>query len=176
MTPDLLEAAVRAGRSFAGQKLFGLDLRGRNLAGASFAGLYGPVRWKPATFGKGRVADLTKLLLAPEQRERAIAYVQQYVWAGQATEAYVLVGHSGHARAWVNGELVLTRFGDHKGRVEADKDKAPCRLRQGWNRVLVKLAADGGDFKAQFRLVGLDRQPLPGLKFAATPETEQNKE
>jgi len=37
MTPDLLEAAVRAGRSFAGQKLFDLDLRGRNLAGADFS-------------------------------------------------------------------------------------------------------------------------------------------
>ena len=87
-------------------------------------------------------------------------------------DAYLLVGHSGHARAWVNGELVVTRFGDHKGRLEVDKDKAACRLRQGWNRVLVKLAAGGNDFKAQFRLVGLDRQPIPSLKFAAGPEKE----
>jgi hypothetical protein len=138
----------------------------------SFPGLYGTVTWKAAAFGKGRVTDLTKVLFTPEQRERAIAYVQQYVWAPQATEAYLLVGHSGHARAWVNGELVFTRFGDHKGRLEADKDRAACRLKQGWNRVLVKLAADGGDFKAQFRLVGLDRQPIPTLKFATGPGTE----
>jgi hypothetical protein len=119
------------------------------------------------------VADLTNVLFTAEQRERAIAYVQQYVWAPQAMEAYLLVGHWGHARAWVNGELIFTRFGDHKGRLESDKDKAACRLRQGWNRVLVKLVADGNDFKAQFRLVGLDRQPIPTLKFAAGPGKDQ---
>ena len=37
MTPDFVEMSVRAGRSFAGQRLFDLDLRGRNLAGADFA-------------------------------------------------------------------------------------------------------------------------------------------
>ncbi|MEZ4311752.1 MAG: pentapeptide repeat-containing protein [Polyangiaceae bacterium] len=36
VTPDLLEAAVRAGRSFEGEDLSNLDLRGRDLSGARF--------------------------------------------------------------------------------------------------------------------------------------------
>jgi len=81
-----------------------------------------------------------------------------------------MLGHYGNARAWVNGERVFSKFGRHGGRMEPDRDKAHARLRKGWNRVLVKLVGPSRQFQAQFRIVGLDRQPIRGLQFAATAD------
>ena len=133
-------------------------------------GFFGPVAWKQAKLGKGRTLDLKKALLTEEQSPwMLLGYVLQYVWSPEAGDAYLLAGHQGGVQAWMNGERVISHHGDHRG-LKPDAERGLCKLRKGWNTVLVKVSSPGRDWRAQFRLVGLDRLPLPGLKFSATPQ------
>ena len=136
-------------------------------------GVYGPVAWKQATLGKGRTLDLKKALLTDDQSPwMLLGYVLQQVWSPAEQDAYLLAGHQGGVQAWVNGERVISHHGDHRG-FKADAERGPCTLRKGWNPVLVKVSCPGREWHAQFRLVGLDRLPLPGLRFSDGAEKRQ---
>jgi hypothetical protein len=136
---------------------------------ARWGGFYGPVSWKQGTLGKGRALDLKKELIQEGQTPwMLLAYVLQYVWSPEDQEVYLLAGHQGGVQAWVNDERVLSHHDNHQG-FKPDAARGLGKLLKGWNRVLVKVECPGGDWRAQFRLVGLDRQPLPGLKFSASP-------
>lgn len=135
-----------------------------------YDGAFGPVTWQPAALGRGRAVDLKKALFTEGQSAFGkLAYVQQYVWAPRPMEVYLLVGHCGGAQAWINDDRVISVHTEH-GPLENDRTAAVCRLNAGWNRVLIKTESlDGDAFGAQFRLAGLDRLPIPELRFAATP-------
>lgn len=137
--------------------------------GASYEGVHGPVSWKQTKLGRNRTLDMKKELLKEGQSSwMVLGYLLQYVWSPGEQEAYLLVGHQGGAQAWVNDERVVSHHGRH-GRYKADAVSGLCRLRKGWNRVLVKISSPGRRWSAQFRIVHLDRQPIPGLKFSAAP-------
>ncbi|HPD16155.1 MAG TPA: hypothetical protein PLE19_14470 [Planctomycetota bacterium] len=139
-------------------------------SGASYEGFRGPVAWKQAKLAKGRTIDLRKALLEEGQSPwMLLAYVQQFVWSPQEQEVYLLAGHQGGVQAWVNAERVISHHENHGG-FKPDAVRGLGKLGKGWNRILLKVECPGGEWRAQFRLVALDRQPIPGLRFAAMPQ------
>jgi hypothetical protein len=131
-----------------------------------------PVAWSEARLGKGRTLDLAQALLREgEQPWMLLGYVRQFVWSPEAREVYLLAGHQGGVQAWLNGDRIISHHGRHGG-FRPDAARGLGKLRKGWNPVLVKVSCPGREWRAQFRIVGLDRRPLPGLRFAAAAPRE----
>ena len=132
--------------------------------GASYAGLTGPVSWQTTSLANGRRLDLKQVLSTPGGAG-TLAYAAQSVWSPEETDAYLLVRHQGGIAAWINETEVLQHHGVHRPSKD-DALKALCRLRRGWNKILLKAESFTGDYSIGFRLVHLDRQPIPGLKYS----------
>lgn len=136
---------------------------------AQYQGFRQKVSWRLTKFAKGRTVDLARELLPKSKRPYLmIGYLLQYVWSPREQEVYLLLGHCGGVQAWVNGKRVASYHGRH-GRFRADRTPALARLKKGWNQVLVKVESIWGQWKAQYRIVHLDRKPIPGLRFSAQP-------
>ena len=71
------------------------------------------------------------------------AYAQSSLFSPSPREATLLLGADDAHQLWVNGDLVSMRQGRNIS--VADDLEVPVRLREGWNRVLLKVAdLDGG--------------------------------
>ena len=138
---------------------------------ASYAGAYGPLRWRAAETGLGRAVDLRAELSAGKwPMLNTLAYVQQFVHTSTAVRVWLHAGHHGGIQAWVNGERVLSENGHHLWAMEPDKSRAMAALKPGANRILLKVACYGSrEFRTQFRITGLDGRPVAGLRFSAEP-------
>ena len=92
------------------------------------------------------VADATGYVrLNPHFRvsDWVAAYVQAFLFSPRAGPGTLLLGADDAHQLWVNGELVSTRQGRNIS--AADDLAVPVDLREGWNRVLLKVAdLDGG--------------------------------
>lgn len=98
-------------------------------------------------------------------RENAAAYAHVYVHAPEEQDAAVLVGSDDGVAVWVNGARVL--FRDVTRACRQDEDRAPTRLRKGWNRLLFKISQGSGPWELCARIAGPDGQSVPGLAFSA---------
>lgn len=128
-----------------------------------------PTAWRFTRLEAGRRVDLSpELSDGNGQPAATLAYVQQYVWSPREISVYLLAGHQGGLQAWINEERVVTAHGAHLP-THADASRGLGRLKKGWNRILLKTESFTDRFTVQFRLVGTDRQPIPGLKFEARP-------
>lgn len=137
---------------------------------ADYRGLEGKVTWRTTRFAPGRLVHLQREFSAGRGRmPDRIAYALQHVWAPEEMDVYLLAGDIGGVQAWIGEALVIDYHGRHRRQFTPDAQRGFGRLRQGWNRILVKVEAPAGAISSQFRLVHLDRQPIPGLKFAAFP-------
>jgi hypothetical protein len=131
---------------------------------ASYPGASGPVSWKRTALSEGGGIDLTSELAGPDG-VGTLAYVLQYVWAPAPTDIYLLAGHQGGVVAWINNEIVIRHHGVHRSSGD-DSARGLGHLRQGWNRLLLKVESFTGRSVVQFRFVHLDGGPLPGLRFS----------
>jgi hypothetical protein len=137
---------------------------------ADYRGFDGNVSWRITRFAPGRVVHLQRDISAGRgRRPDRVAYALQHVWAPEEMDVYLLAGDLGGVQAWIGDALVIDYHGRHRRQFTPDAQRGLGRLRQGWNRLLVKVEAPAGAISSQFRLVHLDRQPIPGLKFAAFP-------
>ena len=133
-----------------------IDLR------ANYPGAAGSVSWQSATLADGRQLDLSRVM---SRSSGTLAYALQYVWSPSETDAYLLASHQGGMLAWINENEVIRIHGMHQ-RSSEDSAQGLGHLRQGWNKILLKFESFTGSYLFRFRLVHLDRQPIPGLKFA----------
>jgi hypothetical protein len=131
---------------------------------AFYRGALGPVSWRTTTLSGGESLDLTPEL-ASQGGLGTLAYALQYVWAPESLDVNLLIGHQGGVVAWINNETVISYHGPH--RPSGDNDiKVFCRLRQGWNRVLLKLESFTGDSAFRFRLANLDGSTPFDLRYS----------
>jgi len=137
---------------------------------SSYPGLAGMVRWQHVRLLPGRRLDLSRQLLSP-QGSGALAYVVQFVWSPESQPVYLLARHHGGIIASINGVTVIQHHGIHRSTPD-DGVAGLGRLEKGWNKILLKVESFTGDYTFQFRLVHLDRQPIPGLKFSLAPTTQ----
>src|SRR5690606_18638331 len=128
------------------------------------------VEWKTVEMDSGRRVDLTTALERPGGGA-AIAYVMQYVWSASERQVYLSVGHQGGLVAWINGKSVIREHRQHRATGD-DAVRGLGALKPGWNRLLIKAESFTDERSVQFRITGLDGQPISGLRFSDRPETD----
>jgi hypothetical protein len=117
-------------------------------------------------------ADLVNLgAILPGQVD-CVAYLKTQVIAPQDCEALLLLGSDDGVKAWLNGGEVHSNNID-RGAVP-DQDTAPIKLKKGVNVLLLKITQGGGGWVACARIVGLDGEPIAGLR-GRPPEKRTNK-
>lgn len=90
------------------------------------------------------------------------AYLRNKVWSDKSQKVRLELGSDDGIKVWLNGQLV------HANNVTRSaspaQDKVEVTLKQGWNRLLLKVTQNGGEWAACARLRRLDGSKLEGLK------------
>ncbi len=106
------------------------------------------IGWKKIQAEESGFIPLTQLL---KPNERTIAYGLVYVFSSKNHEALMLVGSDDGVRIWLNEKLVHSNPA-YRG-AYPDQDKVPVELKQGWNKLLVKVLQGGGGWGFYLRFV-----------------------
>ncbi|MBI4604968.1 MAG: HEAT repeat domain-containing protein [Planctomycetes bacterium] len=113
-------------------------------------------RWKPYHTPSPR--GLVALEEAGYPQSSAGAYLYAEVTGKAACDAVLKIGSDDQVACWLNGEKV------HANKVNRglapDQDSVEVRLREGANRILLKVLNDGGGWGACLRITGRDGKPL----------------
>lgn len=99
----------------------------------------------------------------------AVVYAQSFVNAPQDMDVLLNAGVSGSIKVWVNDALVLSE--SHERVTELDCYKNYCKLKKGYNRVLVQVGYSGSS-SANFivRFTDNSLNAIPGLTSIASPQ------
>jgi tetratricopeptide (TPR) repeat protein len=102
-----------------------------------------------------------------------VGYATTWVHSDRQREALLSIGAGGAYRAWVGGKLV--------GENDAERTPDPLQdaftvpLQKGWNRVVLKLAADQTMWGFYSRISDLKGAPLGGVAVSARPDPSKGK-
>jgi HEAT repeat protein len=119
--------------------------------------------WRPVAVAPGggpRLVELDKILGGQER----VAYLRTRITSAKAQDAVLLVGSDDGVKIWLNGRVVHANNAIRP--CAPDQDKAPIKLRQGTNTLLVKLTQGGGEWSICVRLRSPDGKPLEGVSAA----------
>jgi CubicO group peptidase (beta-lactamase class C family) len=119
-------------------------------AGTKVTGRGGEHEWR----AHESKSDTIDLLAALGERDFSIGYAAAMIESPEAQTRLVGLGSDDAVRVWLNGELVH----DHSSprAVVADDDVFRLKLRQGKNRLLIKVANDQGAWGFTFRFLSPD--------------------
>jgi putative membrane-bound dehydrogenase-like protein len=115
--------------------------------------------WQAAQAGPNGMLNVREWI----KQDHASAYALTYVYSLQAQKLQMLMGSSGAARVWINGEKVHERAEPRKAR--KDDDRVEISLKEGWNSVLVKLTTPEGENGLFLRFAGSN-----GIRIARKPD------
>ena len=130
------------------------------------------VDWTSKRLLPGRRVDLSAELELTSGAP-ALAYVMQYVWSPEPLDVYLAAGHQGGLMGWINDDVVIRVHAEHRPTGD-DAALGLGRLVAGSNRLLLKAESFTDDRTVQFRITGLDGQPIPGLLFSDRPDTRSD--
>ena len=120
------------------------------------------VAWRiiPAGTDKNRpwLMELDKLLGG----DNRVAYLRTNVWSDKTQKVRLEIGSDDGIKVWLNGQLVHANNATRPA--TPGQDKAEVTLKQGWNRLLLKLTQSGGQWALCVRFRNLDGSRLEGLK------------
>jgi tetratricopeptide (TPR) repeat protein len=129
-----------------------------------------PLDWRPYepenTLGGGYVSFDEYL----RPNEHVTGYATTWVFAPSRTEAVLHVGTGGAHKIWVGTTLVGE--GQAYRRPHALQDAYALTLESGWNRVLVKVGCEGGQWGFYARLSAADGSPIDGLEASGSPPVD----
>ncbi len=94
--------------------------------------------------------------------EHCVAYLRTRVWSPLEQAALLELGSDDGIKVWLNGSQVHSNNA-WRG-LEPGEDKVNVTLREGWNRLLLKITQGGGDWAACARFRTLDGDKLSGLR------------
>ena len=101
--------------------------------------------------------------------ENRVVYLRNQVWSDSARWAILEVGSDDGIKIWANGDLLLAR--DAERVVKPGDDLADVLLKQGWNRMLVKVTQRSGTWGTCIRLRAPDQTAgLHGIRVARVNE------
>jgi len=83
-----------------------------------------------------------------------LAYLLVFVHSKDTRSVRAMLGSDDGARVWVNGELRHSKA-IHR-HLAADADQFDVPLREGWNRILLKVKNDDGGYGVMLRLCDPD--------------------
>ncbi|MHB9025717.1 MAG: TIGR03790 family protein [Armatimonadota bacterium] len=93
-----------------------------------------------------------------------VAYAHVYVYAPINTDCVLLYGSDDGIRIWLNG---VNAFSLRTRRpADPNQNRLPITLKQGWNRLLVKVDQGTGAWGFYMRLLSPQGQPLNGIQYA----------
>ena len=99
----------------------------------------------------------------------AVVYAYCRLASDSDQTAFLKIRSNDGVRVWLNGNLVHE---NHIGRtIDATEDSVAVTLKQGDNRLLVKVDQSGGGWGLLLRAVGSDDKAVPGLGTAVTLNT-----
>jgi len=98
------------------------------------------------------------------------AYLVTSVWSPKQQKARLLVGSDDGVKIWLNKQLVHSKNVERG--LKQGQDKIEVTLRNGWNKLMMKIIQGGGDWSACASLVSLDGGTLPGLNVSARSGAE----
>jgi putative heme-binding domain-containing protein len=102
-------------------------------------------------------------LRTTSRRDRASTYALTYVYAPKAHKAQMLIGADGRMRVWLNKTLVHEHATARPA--HPDEDRVDVILREGWNKVLIKVVSGTPEQRLYLRFAGGE-----GLRVSAKPE------
>ncbi|MEZ6188745.1 MAG: DUF3857 domain-containing protein [Planctomycetota bacterium] len=134
---------------------------------ARYPGKGRDVRWKlqPVEAPPLGVIDLDALFGPNEQ---ATAYALTALYAEADTEVALRWGSDEAAAVWVNGQQA--RVDDVRRPYRADQSAVGVLLRQGWNRVLLEVGEQTGEWRFSLRVTALEGGPAAGVRQAEAKE------
>ncbi len=138
----------------------------------AYSGAYGELRWQWCESPTYSVT-LRDMLRTPRGRELGVFYAFAYVHSPEEREVRALAAFADGMRVWVNGEMVMDEHRHPKWLQMRDAfaERRPAKLRQGWNRILLKIEPSLMVPTAfLFRITGVDGQTLRDLVWAPRPE------
>lgn len=131
-------------------------------------GKSGAVRWKsadafvrPQGGGKAAFFDLDQLF---KPKDDVSSYLLIHVRAPLPMSAQLLLGYDDACKVWLNGAVVHTGEGVKK----ADEVAVPVKLKEGWNRLLVKVYNKEGQWRFVARLADKDKKSIDELEYHPT--------
>lgn len=106
------------------------------------------IGWKRIQAEETGFVRLQQLL---EPNEQAIAYGLVYVYSPEDRRTNILLGSDDGVRVWLNDTLIHSNPA-YRG-AYPDQDNMAVELRQGWNKLLVKVLQGGGGWGFYLRFV-----------------------
>ncbi len=110
---------------------------------------------------------LTDLSTAFPGNTSGAVYLAAYVKSPKTQLAEIRTGCTARMKAWVNGELDVTGRGGKPS--FPDTETGSILLKNGWNRILVKVALEPGIKDLYVRLCDRQGKPIPGLRVSLDP-------
>ncbi|MDK1030388.1 MAG: hypothetical protein QGD94_00100 [Planctomycetia bacterium] len=108
--------------------------------------------------------DFTRLY---DPNSYVCGYALLYITSPKEQKVHFLIGSDDEVKVWVNDKLVW------KNKVERapkpDEDDAPVTLKQGKNKVLVKITQALWGWALYFRVADDQGNPVPGLSYSIDP-------
>jgi hypothetical protein len=107
--------------------------------------------------------DLVDFFARFTPNTNAVAYAHVYLYAPITTACTLLFGSDDGMRIWLNGAQLFSL----RTRRPADpnQNRLPITLKQGWNRLLVKVDQGTGAWGCYLRLLTPDGRPLNGILY-----------
>jgi hypothetical protein len=91
-----------------------------------------------------------------------VAYLRSQVWSPVEQKVLMIMGSDDGIKVWLNGEVV------HQNNTERalneQDDKVQVTLKQGWNKLLIKVTQSSSAWRICMRFSALDGKKLDGLK------------
>jgi hypothetical protein len=119
------------------------------------------IRWRAVRAERGGYVRLSELV---EPNENVVAYGLVWVRSPDERTAHVLLGSDDGVRLWINDELVHTN--PVYRAAEPDQDHVAVKLKEGWNKVLIKVLQGGGEWGYYLRFA----DPKGELVWSLTPK------
>jgi hypothetical protein len=124
------------------------------------------VPWRPLPAGtdpsRPWVLDLLKALGG----EQCVAYARTWVRCDQERAARLEMGSDDGLKVWLDG--VIVHANNTARPLTAGSDKVDVTLKQGWNRLLLKITQNNLPWEFCVRIVTPDGSPLEGLQVDAS--------
>lgn len=121
--------------------------------------------WKPVLAGSDAKRPWLMDLLKPLGGEQCVAYARTSVYAARDEDAVLELGTDDGVKAWLNGKQIYAK--NVARPLVAGSDKAPLRLKAGWNVLLLKITQNNLGWEFCARLASPDGSRLRGLQFNA---------
>jgi HEAT repeat protein len=120
------------------------------------------VQWRALTPGGDVASPVVMDLLAAIGGEQCVAYARTWIFSPADQPATMELGSDDGVKVWVGDKLVHSH--NVARAVQPASDKVKVELKQGWNRVLLKVTQYNQGWGFCLRLVKPDGSRLTGLK------------